>query len=134
MKACSQERRITMLLGALHEEVGPLAVGAATNHLDAKNRRLRINCLTNDTYRELEDGLLEHRGDQEGKDGRHGPLQGETPRGPVALPPTASPFRPSIHHGQMPVFPGKPARAWASDTVSPPPDRTGPPGSDDEFS
>ncbi len=48
-----------MLLGALHEEVGPLAVGAATNHLDAKNRRLRINCLTNYTYRELEDGFLE---------------------------------------------------------------------------
>jgi len=61
MKACGRARRITTLLGALHEEVGPLAVGAATNHLDAKNRRLRINCLTNDTYRELEDGLLETR-------------------------------------------------------------------------
>lgn len=61
MKACSRERRITTLLGALHEEVDPLAVGAATDHLDAKNHRLRINRLTNYTYRELEDGPLETR-------------------------------------------------------------------------
>ncbi len=50
---------IAALLGALHEEVGPLAVGAAINHLDAKDRRLRINHVRYYTFRELEDGLLE---------------------------------------------------------------------------
>jgi len=52
---------IAALLGALHEEVGPLAVGAAINHLDAKDRRLRINHVRYYTFRELEDGLLETR-------------------------------------------------------------------------
>ena len=45
------------LLYALHDAVGPEAIGAAINHLDEKDERLRINRVRYYTFDELRDGL-----------------------------------------------------------------------------
>ncbi len=50
---------ISALFRALHEEVGPKAIGDAINYLDEKDVRRRINKVRYYTFRELEDGLLE---------------------------------------------------------------------------
>jgi len=49
---------VLALLVALHDAVGPDALGAAINHLDAKDDRLRINHVRYYTFDELRDGLL----------------------------------------------------------------------------
>ncbi len=43
---------------ALHDEVGPQAIGAAMNHLDREGKHQRIGSVRYYTFRGLEDGLL----------------------------------------------------------------------------
>ncbi|MAB81141.1 MAG: hypothetical protein CMJ89_17480 [Planctomycetes bacterium] len=50
---------VLALLFALHDSVGPKAIGDAIDYLDAKDKRLRINHVRYYTFRELRDGLLE---------------------------------------------------------------------------
>ena len=49
---------VLALLVALHDAVGPEAIGAAINHVDAKDDRLRINHVRYYTFDQLRDGLL----------------------------------------------------------------------------
>ncbi len=49
---------VTALFLALHEELGPRALGDALNHLDALDQRMRRNGVRYYTLRELEQGLL----------------------------------------------------------------------------
>jgi hypothetical protein len=49
---------VMALLIALHDSVGPAAIGAAINHVDAKDERLRINHVRYYSFDELRDGLL----------------------------------------------------------------------------
>jgi hypothetical protein len=42
----------------LHDKVGPKAIGAAINHLDAQDKRLRINRVRYYTFAQLKEGLL----------------------------------------------------------------------------
>ncbi len=49
---------VMALLLALHDAVGPEKIGAAINHLDAEDKRLRINRVRYYTFAELRDGLL----------------------------------------------------------------------------
>jgi len=49
---------VMALLIALHDAVGPEAIGAAINHLDAKDDRLRINHVRYYTFDQLRDALL----------------------------------------------------------------------------
>ncbi len=49
---------ILALLFALHDAVGPKAVGAAINLLDAKDQRLRVNRVRYYTFRALREALL----------------------------------------------------------------------------
>jgi len=48
---------VLALLLALHDELGPRAIGAAINALDAKDKRLRINHVRYYSFDELEDAL-----------------------------------------------------------------------------
>lgn len=49
---------VLALIFALHDAVGPAAIGAAINQLDEKGRSLRINDVRYYTFAELREGLL----------------------------------------------------------------------------
>ena len=49
---------VMALLMALHESVGPKAIGDAMNLLDRQNKRLRVNNVRYYTFRELREGLV----------------------------------------------------------------------------
>jgi hypothetical protein len=49
---------VLSLLIALHDKVGPKAIGTAMNRLDREDRRLRVNRVRYYTFRALEDALL----------------------------------------------------------------------------
>ena len=48
---------VLVLLLRLHDDVGPAALGDAINHLDAKDRRLRVNRVRYYSFDELRSGL-----------------------------------------------------------------------------
>ena len=49
---------VLRLLIALHDKVGPRAIGAAINRLDREDRRLRVNRVRYYTFRALEEALV----------------------------------------------------------------------------
>jgi hypothetical protein len=55
------------LWNALHDTVGPAAIGAAINALDAKDARLRVNRVRYYTFAELRSALLETVKDEKAK-------------------------------------------------------------------
>ena len=56
--AVDSREGVLALLLALHDGVGPSAIGEAINHLDHKDRRLRINRVRYYGFDELREGLL----------------------------------------------------------------------------
>jgi hypothetical protein len=55
---------VLALLVALHDAVGPRAIGAAIDHLDERDRRLRVNRVRYYSFRELRDGLRDTLADK----------------------------------------------------------------------
>jgi hypothetical protein len=49
---------VLALFFALHEKVGPRAIGDAINYLDLKDKRLRVNRVRYYTFKELKEGFL----------------------------------------------------------------------------
>jgi hypothetical protein len=58
---------VLALLIALHDKVGPKAIGAAMNFLDAQDRRLRINRVRYYTFAQLREGFLATLKDPKGR-------------------------------------------------------------------
>jgi hypothetical protein len=65
--ALASDDGVLALLIALHDQVGPKAIGDAINHLDALDRRLRVKRVRYYTFKEIEEALIAGRKDPKDK-------------------------------------------------------------------